>query len=150
MTTRLRRPSLPRVGCGIVLEAVLPFVLLGTSLLLALALALAFLFRRPVARWYVRRRWARLAAFRDGIAPGDRCWVVLPTGGAPRRMTVRHRDGQRVALLMYVDAADGERCLLGIHVIRLFPYEPSDWEIEAVNDAERDALREPGGARSPS
>ncbi len=83
--------------------------------------------------WAVRkleeRRHRRLQAWRAGLKTGDRVWVIVPTGNVTR-LTIAKRDGDRFDLLLYVDAADGARCLLGIHALRLFPERPRDVDVE--------------------
>jgi len=84
-------------------------------------------------RWVVgkleARRHRRLTAWREGLKAGDRVWVIVPTGNVTR-LTIARREGDRFDLLLYVDAADGARCLMGIHALRLFPERPRDVDVE--------------------
>jgi hypothetical protein len=96
---------------------------------------------RWIARAFEVRRQRRLAAWRATLQAGDRVWVV-PPGGNPRRLTIASREGDRFALLLYVDAADGPKCLLDIHAIRLFPEEPSEMDVEVVHEIHAELLRE--------
>ncbi len=79
------------------------------------------------------RRLAKRTAWRKTLGPGDRVWVVVPTGNVTR-LTIARRVGDRFDLLLYVDAADGANCLLGIHESRLFPERPRDVDVEVAQE----------------